>query len=155
MQKFWLPSIIDTLLFCSNSFQLLSIFCFLDLPIKFSFSRYRSISHTNSLASFTTECEPFFFHALKLVLASSHLINLDIKKDRLLMFYKTVWVGSNPSPLTYCEVKKVDISLWWYMLCVVIIFLFLISNLYTSLRFKSMILKLSVMTRIGNQLSYS
>ena len=63
-----------------------------------SVSRSKSISCANSLASLTTESEPFFFPVLKLVAASSHLINSSTKRDQLLMFYKTAQVESNLSP---------------------------------------------------------
>ena len=77
-----------------------------------SVSRSKSISRANSLASFTTECEPFSFSCFKASLASSHLINSSIEKDRSLMFYKTDRYESNPSPVTSWEVKTVDIGLW-------------------------------------------
>ena len=91
----------------------------------------------------------FLVHASKLVVAPCYLINSSIEKDRLVMFDKIVWVGSNPSPRYFLLDK--DGGYWWIWctMCVVIIFLILVSNLFTSLSFESMILKLSVITGIS------
>lgn len=94
------------------------------------------------------------FHALKLVVTFSHSVNSNIEKDRLSMFYKAVRVGSNPSSLYllgrkdggYQDLGKCILYVAY------IIFLTLITVLLASLRFQSMILKLSVMTGISSML---
>lgn len=96
----------------------------------------------------------FLFHALKLVVTFSHSVNSNIEKDRLSMFYKAVRVGSNPSSLYFLGLEDGGYQdLGKCILYVVyIIFLTLITVLFASLRFQSMILKLSVMTEISSML---
>ena len=72
-----------------------------------SVSRSRSISLANSLASFTTECQPFPFSCIK---ASRSIQSSHKFKDRkrlIAMFYKIVRVGSNPSPRYFLGGKDV------------------------------------------------
>ena len=84
MYQFWLPGSISLLsLFFSNFSQLPSIFRVLYLHIKFSFTIY--IYFACKLYSFLQQSvNIFLFYPLKIVVASSHLINSSIEKDRFL-----------------------------------------------------------------------